>query len=215
MTMGTLTVAGTLVRLLSERMQSLVDRLADAARTDPLTGLLNRRGLTERGDIEFSRARRAGQPLAIILCDLDHFKAVNDLCGHESGDQVLERFANLLRVRKRGLDAAARTGGEEFALLLPDTDGVHALAVADRIRRAMADAFSDDPVPLTLSLGIASYPQNGASAAEVMRAADAALYAAKLGGRDRAVLSVATPATPAPPRTRLRQVRPARNPSSA
>ena len=164
MTMGTLTVAGTLVRLLSERMQSLVDRLADAARTDPLTGLLNRRGLTERGDIEFSRARRAGQPLAIVLCDLDHFKAVNDLCGHDSGDQVLERFANLLRVRKRGLDAAAR---------------------------------------------------NGASAAEVMRAADAALYAAKLGGRDRAVLSVATPATPAPPRTRLRQVRPARNPSSA
>jgi diguanylate cyclase (GGDEF)-like protein len=185
MAMGTLTVAGALVRLLSERMQYLVAQLGEAARTDPLTGLLNRRGLTERADVEFSRARRNLAPLTMMLLDLDHFKAINDECGHEAGDEVLIRVADLLRLSKRGVDAAARMGGEEFALLLTDTDEDQAMVVAERIRRSMQIVFEHDPITLTLSIGISSYPHQGATAPELLRASDDALYAAKLGGRDR------------------------------
>ena len=191
MAMGTLTVAGTLIRLLSERTQQLVDQLGEAARTDPLTGLLNRRGLTEQADIEFSRARRNAASLAMLVCDLDHFKAVNDKQGHQAGDEVLIRVANLLRVSKRAIDAAARLGGEEFALLLPDTDEDEAMVVAERIRRSMQIIFEDEPSSVTLSIGVAAYPHNGATAPELLRAADDALYAAKLGGRDRSEVSVA------------------------
>ncbi len=143
----------------------------------------------------------------MILCDLDHFKAINDLHGHAGGDQVLVAFANLLRLRKRSLDAAARTGGEEFALLLPDTSASEALLVAERVRTTTYDAFVDDPVQLTLSLGVAAYPANGTTVAEVMRAADSALYSAKVGGRDRTVLSAAPAAVPLPPVDQLRASR--------
>lgn len=193
MAMGTLTVAGTLIRLLSERMQHIVAQLDNAARTDPLTGLLNRRGLAERMDLELARTRRTKQPIAVIVADLDHFKRMNDRYGHEAGDETLTHVADIMRLKKRAIDAAARTGGEEFVLVLPDTDTREALALAERIRLAIRDAYSDHPLAQTISMGVAAFPQNGGTLAEVSRAADAALYEAKLGGRDRSVLAAPNP----------------------
>jgi diguanylate cyclase (GGDEF)-like protein/putative nucleotidyltransferase with HDIG domain len=157
-----------------------VERLRDLAELDPLTGLRNRRGF-ENG-LDDRRGR-----LALVICDLDHFKRVNDTLGHPAGDDVLRRFADLLRTCTREGDAAVRLGGEEFALVLAGVGEREALTVAERLRREVAAEFHDFPVPISVSVGIAdSGPGDGAEA--LVRAANRALFAAKRLGRDRCVV---------------------------
>ena len=186
--MGTLTVAAILIRLMRERVELLIARLYDAARADPLTTLSNRRGFRERLDLELERARRGECQMTVVVGDLDHFKEVNDRSGHHVGDAALQRVARVLDGGKRQLDGVARVGGEEFALILPDTDDHGAFVIAERLRCALREEFLGDAVPITISFGVASYPEHGETAAALLRAADEALYAAKGSGRNRTVL---------------------------
>jgi diguanylate cyclase (GGDEF)-like protein/putative nucleotidyltransferase with HDIG domain len=184
---GTTVVIALMVSVLRERMNRLVARLADAARTDPLTGLLNRRGFEELMEVETERALRSARPLAIVVGDLDHFKHLNDRYGHAVGDQALRRFAEIASTASRRIDAVARIGGEEFALLLPDTEQHSAYLLAERLRRAVREPSSEGDLP-TVSFGVASFPTHAADAEALMHAADQALYAAKALGRDRSVI---------------------------
>jgi diguanylate cyclase (GGDEF)-like protein/putative nucleotidyltransferase with HDIG domain len=186
--MGTLLVAAWLTWAMRQRAESLIGRLYDAARTDPLTKLLNRRGFRELLDLELERARRSKLPVTLVSGDLDHFKLVNDRAGHHVGDNVLQRAARVLESAKRQGDTLARVGGEEFALIAPDTDQGGALTLAERLRCAVLDEFSRDPVPVTISFGISSHQDHGETAAALLHAADDALYQAKESGRNRSVV---------------------------
>jgi diguanylate cyclase (GGDEF)-like protein/putative nucleotidyltransferase with HDIG domain len=186
--MGSLAVAAVLIMAMRARSEQLIARLYEAARTDPLTSLLNRRGFRELLDLELERGRRTDTPITLITGDLDHFKEVNDRSGHPAGDAALRRAAKLLRGGVREIDGAARVGGEEFALILPGTDHDGALIVAERLRRSVRDEFQTDTVSITISFGIASYPRHGETAGSLVRAGDEALYAAKQAGRDRSVI---------------------------
>jgi diguanylate cyclase (GGDEF)-like protein/putative nucleotidyltransferase with HDIG domain len=188
LTIWTVTVVGAFLAILRQRMNALIGRLSDAARTDPLTQLLNRRGFRDVFDLELERSRRSGRPCALLMGDLDHFKRVNDLLGHPAGDERLRKFARLLDAGKRRIDAAARMGGEEFALLLPETDEHGAYVIAERLRHAVRDAFAPDQVALTVSFGVAAYPNHGANGDQLLHAADQALYVAKELGRDRTAI---------------------------
>src|SRR5947209_3245442 len=130
----------------------LIWRLADVARTDPLTGLLNRRGFEELIETELERSRRSGSPLSLIVGDLDHFKRLNDRHGHAAGDSALERLSLILQTAKRRIDTAARIGGEEFAVILPDSDRHAAFILAERMRREVRETFAHEPYELTISL---------------------------------------------------------------
>jgi diguanylate cyclase (GGDEF)-like protein/putative nucleotidyltransferase with HDIG domain len=185
--MGTLLVGAMVIMAMRARLELLIARLYDAARTDPLTKLSNRRGFREQLDLELERARRHGSAMAILVGDLDDFKDVNDLRGHRVGDVALQRAGRLLGEHKRPTDSAARVGGEEFALILPDTASDEALVVAEHLRIELREEFVGDPTRLTVSFGLAAYPQHGETAAALIHAADQALYAAKEGGRNRTV----------------------------
>jgi diguanylate cyclase (GGDEF)-like protein len=187
-TVGTLALAMILVQTLRNRLADLVQRLADAARTDPLTGLQNRRGFEETFGTEVERARRHDRPLSVLVGDLDHFKRVNDRLGHPAGDAALVRVGELLRAGRRRIDRVARTGGEEFALILPETADRDAYIVAERLRAAVESAFADRPVPMTMSFGLSTFPEHGATADSLLASADQALYAAKELGRNRTVI---------------------------
>jgi diguanylate cyclase (GGDEF)-like protein/putative nucleotidyltransferase with HDIG domain len=192
-TVATLLVAGLFVSMVRDHIAALIRRLSDAAHTDHLTGLLNRRGFQSVFDTELERARRADQALSLIVGDLDHFKRVNDAFGHAAGDDVLTRVAAAIGGAKRGFDSAARVGGEEFAVLAPDCDEHGAFMLAERIRTAVHEALvaRNPDMPLTISFGISTFPLHGQSADSLLRTADQALYAAKRLGRDRSVISSA------------------------
>jgi diguanylate cyclase (GGDEF)-like protein len=181
-----------LERRIEERtleLQAANARLAEASRTDALTGLLNRRGFLEMGESEIERSRRSRRPFCIVMADADHFKRVNDLHGHAAGDVALQRLANLLRTSLRGQDLVARWGGEEFVLLLPETDTHGATQVAESIRRSIALEplqLGDAALPVTLSFGVAEHRLERGLEATIAHA-DAALYRAKAEGRDRVV----------------------------
>jgi diguanylate cyclase (GGDEF)-like protein len=187
-TLAAVLTAAIMVRALRLRVTEIVSRLADAARTDPLTGLQNRRGFEESFGAEVERARRHGSSLTVLLGDLDNFKSLNDRMGHPAGDAALVRVGQLLIAGLRRPDPVARTGGEEFALILPDASGELAWGIAERLRASVEEAFEADSVPLTISLGLAQFPQNGDTADALLDAADQALYAAKRLGRNRAVI---------------------------
>jgi diguanylate cyclase (GGDEF)-like protein/putative nucleotidyltransferase with HDIG domain len=161
-------------------LASQLERLRELAEHDPLTGLRNRRGF-EQG-LEDRRA-----PLALVICDLDHFKRVNDTLGHPVGDDVLRTFSDLLRACTREDDVAVRLGGEEFALVLSGVGEREALAVAERLRREVASTFRDFPVPISVSVGIAEGVRNQ-DPETLVRDANRALFAAKRLGRDRCVV---------------------------
>ncbi len=188
LTVGVALVSGLLVASMKERIVRLVDRLSGAARTDALTGILNRRAFEERFDEELAAARRAKRPLTVAVGDLDGFKLVNDRLGHQAGDEALRRVTRELSKWKRRNDVNARVGGEEFALLLPGVDEAGGLALADRVRLGIQEVFATDSVPITISFGIAVFPAQGDDAATLMRAADQALYAAKEMGRNRCMV---------------------------
>jgi len=185
---ATMTIAAIVIRVMRAHVETLIARLSDAARTDPLTRLPNRRGFRELLDLELERARRNGAPMSVLAGDLDHFKDVNDRAGHHVGDAVLQQVAELLREGVRRLDAPARIGGEEFAVILPGSDAQTAFAVAERLRCHVRDAFADASVPITISFGVASHPRHAETASSLVRAADEALYGAKASGRNRSVI---------------------------
>ncbi|HEV2062297.1 MAG TPA: diguanylate cyclase, partial [Solirubrobacteraceae bacterium] len=188
MTIGTVVMVGLLAGVLQDRAERLIDRLADAARTDALTGLLNRRGFEELIDSELERARRSGLPLTVVVGDLDHFKSINDRFGHRVGDRTLQRFGAVAGGVKRRIDDLARIGGEEFALVLPDTDEHGGFLLAERLRRAVRDDGLADDAAVTVSFGVASWPRHAATPEQLLHCADQALYLAKQLGRDRSVI---------------------------
>jgi len=156
--------------------------------TDALTGLWNYRYFTMTVGKEIERATRFGRPLALLLLDLDHFKLVNDVYGHQRGDAVLVELASRVRGQVREVDTVARYGGEEFVVVLPETDTQGAALAAERIRSAVQrrpfGAPGDAPLDVTVSVGAAVYPLHGTSATTLVGRADEALYAAKRAGRD-------------------------------
>ncbi len=181
------------IKHLQERLHEAQRKLEEQSITDSLTGLKNRRFFDERLHEEFRRAQRYGDFLSLIMIDLDHFKAVNDLHGHPAGDGVLREAAALLRASIRDPDICTRYGGEEFAVILPKTHMSGALAVAERIWRELggkeyavhAAGGSAAKVRVTASLGIAFYPSKDISSGELLlRFADQALYQAKRAGRN-------------------------------
>jgi diguanylate cyclase (GGDEF)-like protein len=182
-----LVLAG-LTLLQGARIRGLESRLSAAARTDPLTGLLNRRAFEEQLDLELERARRHGHPLTVIVGDLDGFAAVNEREGHAAGDAALQQVAGDLTKWKRRIDHAARIGGEEFALLLPDTDEGGAFLVAERLRRATHRSFVGAPVGVTISFGVAGHPEHGEDGAALVGSAYRAVMGAKELGGDRSAV---------------------------
>ena len=189
--MSAVTVVGLVVELLSARNRSLLEHISAEARVDKLTQLLNRRGFDEGAARELARAARENTSIGVALLDLDLFKRVNDEFGHETGDRVLQRFADCLRHDLRGTDLAARMGGEEFVVLLPGADIEQTRAYTERVREALRLPGEDPQLPIvTVSAG-ASAVIAPANLEHLLRRADAALYAAKARGRDRTVLDVA------------------------
>jgi diguanylate cyclase (GGDEF)-like protein len=178
----------------------LVERLERQAAEDPLTGLANQRAFHVACEHELSRTARDGRPIAIVVLDLDHFKAINDAHGHPYGDEVLRRVARALVWAVRPHDTVARMGGEEFALLLPDTDAGGARAAAERARAAVASVVVRGR-GLTVSAGVASHAGPHASLERMLAHADRALYRAKAAGRDRTCVHDQTTAggRPEPP----------------
>lgn len=167
------------------RLQQRESQILAASLTDPLTGVGNRRRLEQGLLAEISRADRTATKLCAFIADLDHFKLINDNYGHDVGDKVLMAFGDLLRRRTRVSDVVTRFGGEEFVVLMPNTDLKNAVAIADRVREAFA-ACHIDPLPstVTASFGVAEMVP-GEQGNDLLRRADAALYAAKSSGRNR------------------------------
>jgi diguanylate cyclase (GGDEF)-like protein len=171
----------------------LLDTLKQRANVDSLTGLYNRRFLEDYARKLLAMARRRQQPVSVIMMDLDHFKTFNDMYGHETGDRILREVAKTITGRTREANLAARFGGEEFVVFLPDTGPGACLQVAERIRQAVMrmqiPSGTDKALPqVTVSLGIAAFPDHGHSLAEVLQASDKALYESKRAGRNCATL---------------------------
>jgi diguanylate cyclase (GGDEF)-like protein len=198
----TIIVGWLLARVMEDsyrRSFELEQALLRESRIDPLTGVLNRRALEEQGFAELSLCRRHGQPYSVLMIDIDHFKDINDRYGHPVGDQVLRAVAAACRGLIRDCDRFGRWGGEEFLALLPETPGAPALALAERMRHAVAQAgfeFGGDVQRVTVSIGVAGEDVPGAGDtaeawASLVKAADVAMYAAKGAGRNRVALFAA------------------------
>jgi diguanylate cyclase (GGDEF)-like protein len=183
------------------------ERLRLTGLTDALTGLFNRRYLNQRLHEEVARALRHREPLACLFVDADHFKRINDIHGHAAGDRVLADLGRFLRQHLRSSDTATRYGGEEFALVLPQTDHANARQLAERIRAGVAarpiQLEDGEVIRVTVSIGVASLPENPSTnietaAAALLEDADAAVYAAKRAGRDRVMAASELPSGPYP-----------------
>lgn len=173
---------------MADRLAAQRAALTELAVRDPLTGLHNRRSFEDRLDEALARARRTGDAVALLMLDLDHFKAVNDVHGHPVGDQALRAVAALLAGELRAVDVAGRLGGEEFGVLLPGSDHAEATAVADRLRVAIAGCpvrHAGGTLWITASIGVACFPRHALTRDELLERADHALYHAKRTGRDR------------------------------
>ena len=172
------------------RMAALIDESQRLARTDPLTGLSNRRALLEALHVEIAHARRHDVPLSFALLDVDHFKSINDTYGHAAGDQVLAAIGALLRRELRIPDVPARWGGEEFVIVLKHTDGEEGILAAERIRKAVENLelrVSGKKISITVSIGISQFVASD-SAETIVERADRAMYRAKMAGRNRVEL---------------------------
>ncbi len=172
-------------RQLEAYQKTLEDQLeviAERSVTDPLTGVRNRRAFLEKLNEEVERSRRHGMPVALALLDVDHFKSFNDEFGHQAGDDALVQVAKLIEGQSRSLDTVARFGGEEFVVVLPNTDIDGAFVLAERFRKAVQGAVWEHR-SITVSIGVAS--STGADTDELIRAADEALYRSKDSGRNR------------------------------
>ncbi len=177
---------GSVFNEMTQALQATHVHLEQMTRTDQLTGLYNRRHLDAALDAEVERARRDRTPLAVLMLDIDHFKKFNDQFGHPQGDALLKAIADLLREQLRPTDTVARYGGEEFTVLLPRSPRSEAVRIAERLRRRIAElSAGPEGASTTGSFGLAGWPEDGATGAELIAAADAALYEAKRLGRNR------------------------------
>jgi diguanylate cyclase (GGDEF)-like protein len=176
----------------TRELQEANSRLERLAVTDGLTGVYNHRRFQEGLATELLRSARTGRPCSVLMADVDLFKKVNDAMGHPAGDELLRRLAQVLNSALRATDLLARYGGEEFAALLPETSKTVAGQVAERMRSAVENELNGDgrwPQKITVSIGVATYPDDGKTGEQVLEAADQALYVAKHQGRNRVVIS--------------------------
>jgi diguanylate cyclase (GGDEF)-like protein len=166
-----------------------VERVKQLAYLDGLTGIFNRRFFELRVVEEIDRARRFNGGMAVLMVDIDQFKRLNDEFGHLLGDEVLRQVSSMFHQQLRKIDVVCRFGGEEFAILLSQTNPQHALAVAEKLRRLVESwQFPGVPRCVTISAGVATFPDHGTTRDELVKSADAGLYAAKQGGRNRVLL---------------------------
>ncbi|MEQ5816356.1 diguanylate cyclase [Marinobacter sp. NFXS11] len=183
---GSLHLEGIILDISDRKV--LETELEQMATRDPLTGLLNRREMSRVLDEELQRARRYQRPMAVLWVDFDHFKDVNDTYGHAAGDSVLRGISRLLLGSVRSVDSIGRFGGEEFVIVLPEMDLEEAQETAERLRRKVAEEpqplGNGEAVPLTISVGVAVYPDHGQTASTLCAAADKAMYLAKDRGRN-------------------------------
>jgi diguanylate cyclase (GGDEF)-like protein len=191
--LGMLVALGALIAVVRTRTTRVAGELSIDAYIDPLTGIPNRPSFDERFSLEIERAHRHQGPPALVICDLDHFKRVNDRLGHEGGDEVLVRAARAIAEATRAVDLAARIGGEEFGLILPGTEPEAAAVAAERLRECMLGEFADQQTPVTASCGVASTIGPEADQRELFDAADRALCSAKCAGRNCTAISKAGP----------------------
>ena len=180
----------------SDRLRDNVQASIEMAVTDGLTGLHNRRYMETHVTTLVEQAAARGKPLSVLVLDIDYFKSINDTHGHDAGDDVLREFARRLRKNVRGIDLACRFGGEEFVVVMPDTDGAVAEKVAERIRAEIAQmpfALGQEgkTIEVTVSVGVSSLLKGSDTVAALMKRADLALYEAKSGGRNRVVAKAA------------------------
>lgn len=193
-----LAVVTGLALLMTARMNQA---LALLTVRDPLTGVFNRRGLDEAAVTTLSFARRLGRPIALLACDIDRFKAVNDTHGHAQGDRVLQDFAQLLTEHFPPADPVGRLGGEEFVVLLPGADDERALVAAERLRQRVGEHVFRLPdgqlLELSVSIGVASQASADTTWEDLLHRADEALYQAKAAGRNRTVVAPPAPSAPA------------------
>jgi diguanylate cyclase (GGDEF)-like protein len=183
-----LRLANVQLRIQMEALRDLQTQLREQAIRDPLTNLYNRRYLDETLPREVARVRRLNHQIAVLMIDIDHFKRINDTYGHGAGDETLRSVAALIRARLRSSDIACRYGGEEILCVLIDTNLENAFSRAEGLRLAVASTpiiQAHPDVRVTISIGVAIWPESGRDIAAVMQAADMALYHAKLSGRNR------------------------------
>ena len=172
-------------------LEEAVEQLREQARTDGLTGLFNHRSFQEVLNLEVKRSQRHGQPLSLMMIDVDHFKTFNDAHGHPAGDEVLKGMAKVLRQSLRETDTVARYGGEEFSAIIVNTDGLGAEAAGQKVLQAVRSTLfpgeetSQPSGKVTVSIGIANLPIHATDSAALVEAADQALYAAKRAGRNQ------------------------------
>jgi diguanylate cyclase (GGDEF)-like protein len=180
--------AANLASIAIEHQQSVAE-LERQAHIDYLTGLANRGRFMELAEAEKARATRYGNPFAMLLLDVDHFKTINDRYGHKTGDAVLRELGSVLRKTLREVDIIGRIGGEEFAALLPETGATRAPEVAERLRQEIADrempAVEGEPVHVTVSIGVVAATSHNMRIDSILNLADIALYRAKNSGRNR------------------------------
>lgn len=173
---------------LADTLNNMSREIESLVMQDGLTRLLNRRAFDDRLNDEYNRSKRYNQPLSLLMLDIDHFKQVNDTYGHPAGDEILRLMAALMLDSVREIDAVARYGGEELAVILPTTDLIHARALAERIRRSVASyefKVAGKILHITVSIGLAVMPDHALTVVQLIDAADQSLYAAKHQGRNR------------------------------
>ena len=189
----TLALYGNIVSSMVRNTSSRVSKLQSLAATDGLTGLINRRQFNHQLDTEIARARRYKKPLSLGLFDIDDFKKINDFYGHTTGDRILKELGALVTVNVREADIPARYGGEEFALILPETGQIDAYELLERLR-AMIErtvfCLPDNPMTISVSVGVAQMDGDKPKAFELIEKADAALYEAKKLGKNRVVYGI-------------------------
>jgi two-component system cell cycle response regulator len=183
-------------RRYTEQLRDNVQQSMELAVTDPLTGLFNRRYMERHLGTLVEKSAGRGKSLSVLILDIDFFKSINDRFGHDAGDDVLREFADRMRTCVRGIDLACRYGGEEFVVVMPDTDLSVATMVAERIRRRIAgEPFpihrGERAIEVTISIGIAARTSPHDDATAILKRADEALYRAKRDGRNRVVADAA------------------------
>ncbi|MEO8681985.1 MAG: GGDEF domain-containing protein [Vicinamibacterales bacterium] len=188
-------VAFVVVGWLIATLRGALARATSLSRTDSLTSLLNRRAFYEVAAQVLALGRRYGHPVTLAYIDLDNFKTINDTQGHEAGDDTLRRAAELLQRSIRRGDVAARFGGDEFVVLLPETGPAGAAPLLERLRSGMAETLDQKHKPITVTIGAIAFTMAPTDVEDLVRRADAAMYAAKAAGKNRVGLSLAESTT--------------------